>query len=370
MPIMNDRDKPITAENAEEIFRENCAGNLEVIKKKMGWSQKQLAEKAGVSQAMMSDYVHMARLPSLLAISQLVWNTEIQRRIPFTIEQFLTRDIQNVDVDSGSGYVWDPEGGVHKKILGTYNLYFFDRDTQKTEADMQTREFRHGILSLYETVKKSGGVIVFAFARFFKSAAEANAFRGELDHIDAPGEDRQDKEILLYRSFDDTYIGSVSLVGEYVFVKLVNGFCSDEGLIILRAPEKMPGAEYIGGLGSNTFISQGAERVPISQKIILSRGIVEASPEEIASHLLFRKAQIEVEGELKALLDLLESLYDPEKNAAVDKILDKADKRAIIRQRLQQLINNHIDGSYNGLCMVSEQNDHACCQFLRRHVKE
>ena len=346
MPIMNDRDKPITAENAEEIFRENCAGNLEVIKKKMGWSQKQLAEKAGVSQAMMSDYVHMARLPSLLAISQLVWNTEIQRRIPFTIEQFLTRDIQNVDVDSGSGYVWDPEGGVHK------------------------REFRHGILSLYETVKKSGGVIVFAFARFFKSAAEANAFRGELDHIDAPGEDRQDKEILLYRSFDDTYIGSVSLVGEYVFVKLVNGFCSDEGLIILRAPEKMPGADYIGGLGSNTFISQGAERVPISQKIILSRGIVEASPEEIASHLLFRKAQIEVEGELKALLDLLESLYDPEKNAAVDKILDKADKRAIIRQRLQQLINNHIDGSYNGLCMVSEQNDHACCQFLRRHVKE
>jgi len=355
----------------ESSYLKNTSNNLDVILRRTGWTQKRLAKEMDVSQAMMVDYVRGDRFPSIQSILRLVRSKEIQRQIPFTIDQFLTGDVRDNEVHFGSDFTWNQEENTHTDILGNYSLYFFEQKMQDVGVAPQMRKLRYGMLSLYETARKSGGLKVLSFARFFKLEEEAKAFRLELENISAPAEERLEKEITLYRSHDDTYTGAVALIGNHIFIDLFSTLYNDKGLIILTAPEKKPGADYIGGLGNIVSITHGAEHVPVAQKIILARGIVEASDEEIATHLLYGSVKIEVDGETQALLNLLEAFYSSgESGSGLDRILDTADKRAIIRQRLQQLINNYINRTFNGLCMVSKQDDHACYRFLKRHTKQ
>lgn len=368
----NDRDfVPGNDENEIEFnespYLDKMAKNIAAILDRMGWTRRRLAEVMDVSQAMMTEYARGDRFPTVKAILRLVNNREIQRQIPFTIDQFLSGDVRDSEANFGNEFTWSQEESIHKDILGIYHLYFFDQKMQEVGVVPHMRKLRYGILGLYETTRKSGGVKVLALARFFKSEEEANAFRDRLDNIYAPEEARQEKEMTLFRSYDDTYSGSVVLIGSHIFVDLFSSFYNDKGLIILTAPEKKPGADYIGGLGNIISVTHGAEHVPVSQKIILSRGTIDASDEEIGSHLLYGNVKIEVDGEMQALLNLLEMFYSAkEDDGYLDKILDTADKRAIIRQRLQQMINNYIGRTFNGLCLVSKQDDHACYHFLKR----
>lgn len=352
-------------------YRENTSANLEIILKRSSWTQKRLAGEMGVAQSMMVEYLRGSRLPSLRSILRLVNSTEIQKLIPFTIDQFLTGDIRDSDDRSDAAFAWNQEESVHKDILGTYLLYLFDQKLYEVGSVPRMRKLRYGVLSLYEVARKSGGVKVLAFARFFKSEADALAFRGELDRVDDAGQERRSAEIALYHSYDDSYAGSVMLIGNHIFVDLFSSLYNDKALIVLTAPDKKPGAEYIGGLGNVLSITHGAEHVPVSQKIILSRGALEASEEEITSHLLFGDVKIEIDGEAKALLQLMELFCSSEEeDAYLGRVLDAADRHAILQQRLRQLINNYMGRTFNGLFLVSKQDDHACYQFLKRQAKQ
>ena len=360
----------MTAGEAPDLaqYARNTANNLETILRTTGWTQKRLAEEIDVSQPMMVEYVRGKRLLPLSATLKLVSSAEVQRAIPFTIDQFLTGDIQYSGANLGSEFVWSPEESVHKDLLGTYYLCLFDQKMQDVGAVPQLRRLRYGVMSFYETARKNGGVMVLVAARLFKSEEEACAFRTELDGIEAPEGEGLERALMLYRSHEDTYTGSVSHIGSQIFIDFFSKFYHDKGMIILTAPEKKPGVDYIGGLGNIISVTRGAEHVPVSQKIILSRNRLVASDEEITSHLLYGNVKIDVSRETQAILDLLETFYSPREEGQdlLGGVLDEEDKQVILQRRLQQLIKNYVERTFNGLCLVSKQDDHACYTFLKR----
>ena len=352
----------------EQFYIDKTSTNLNTILQKMGWTQKKLAEELKIAQGMMTEYVRGSRITPIFAMLRLASNREIQEKIPFTIDQFLTGDIRDGIIGGGNTIEWNQDEMSCSELIGTYYLYFFDQSMKEANDSFRYRPFRYGVLSIYESVKKNGGISVVAFARIFKSAEEAVDFRNDLERQPEDGSNPQDRQITVYREYDDTYSGSVALIGNHIFIDLFSFFYNDKGMIILTAPEKKPGSAYIGGLGNIVSVTHGAEHVPVSQKIILSREVINASDEEIASHLLQKNVIVEVDTEVQSLLDLTETLYSSKENGRyLDSVLDDADKRAILRQRLLQLIKNNINKSFNGLFMVTKQDDHSCYQFLKRH---
>ncbi len=360
-------DKGQRTDFDEEFYRVNAANNLGTILSAMEWTQKKLADEMAIAQATVTDYVRGQRLPSLPSILRLINSREIQKKIPFTVDQFLSGDIREGDAGGGD-YARDQEEGVHEDIPGTYFLYFFDQKIQEVGAVPQMRRLRYGVLGLYETAGKNGGVRVPAFARFFKSEEAAAAFRRELEELREDGKENPEKEIARFRSSGDAYVGAAVQIGSHIYIDLFSAFYNDKGLIVLTAPEKKTGTEYIGGLGSALSVTRGAEHIPAAQKIILSREIIEASDEEITAHLLYGDVRVEVDGEMRELLDLMEALYAPSEGGPTEQLLDEEDRRAIVRRRMQRLINDYVARTFHGLCLVSKQDDHACYQFLKQRA--
>ena len=111
-------------------------------------------------------------------------------------------------------------------------------------------------------------------------------------------------------------------------------------------------------------IARGRAHMPTAQKIILSKYELGCSREIISERLSLATAEIAQEHEAEAICDFCRKLY-LEENYSMH--FDEADKAALIRRRLDQLVKNYIEKNICCVGSVTEDEDKAVFKLIEQY---
>ena len=104
--------------------------------------------------------------------------------------------------------------------------------------------------------------------------------------------------------------------------------------------------------------------MPTAQKIILSKYELVCSREVIAEKLSMSAAEIAQEHEAEAICEFCCKLYSDNNHSMH---FDEADKAALIRRRLDQLVKNYIEKNICCVGSVTEDEDIAVFKLIDQH---
>ena len=343
------------------------ATNLSKLKDAMGWTQKEFAEKLGVSTGALNNYINAEsvdlRVPSLDVLLRLCQIPDFaENGLQFGVDDLLSESFNPEEVIKWHKSVITGERitVIHSDYVGNYFCYLNDQaNLSEGLGDKKVRDLRFGVFSIFDRVDSvSGKRIMQVYARFFKSENrnKAEELKLRLEHIFGNSSLKDDitpksngdrnKEIDEYVAKDSKfYSGELTFNGQHGFIHLSSETFSDKALIIFRLPEKNASNEFIGGIGSMTSVSHGSEHIPVSQKIILSRYKLNRDDQYIADHLNMTFPNFTRDGSAKKISEFCSKLY----NNSIEG-LDESDKIAVIQARLHKVI---VDFIKNNLTCVS-----------------
>ncbi len=353
--------------------------NLNSLIRTMEWSQSRFARETDIGEAALSFYLrgrNGGRIPPTDYLMGLVTN-----------EQFKARGL-TLSLDLLTSEKFNPQALIHNRnnvpsvtrqeikhgdFLGNYLCYFFDQSKEAYNEDCRaSRELRYGVVSVfdeYETL--TGEVRVKAIAAFFKEENDEAAFelKKKLDSIfSTEGININTRNSSITDAFknDDVYSyeGEVKFSDRHCFINVESDAFGDNALIILYSPQKKADSEYIGGLGAVSSVTRGRTHQPAAQKIILSKYRIDSDRQRIAEHLNMPLKLVEHQEQQEqavALCELCKKLF-VDRNYAQH--FDEADKLALIKGRLNQLVKNYI---YKNICCVAsvtEEEDKAVFKLI------
>lgn len=357
----------------------NVGKNISELIEAMEWTQAKFAEKTGISEPALSNYRKGdktgGRLPPLDFLVSLC-----------TMQEFKDKGLE-LTLDLLVSEKFNPKALIQKRynhpaatrqevkhgdFLGNYLCYFFDQSKPVHNQDHKlNRELRYGVVSIFDVYESlSGDFSIRAIAEFFKEDGAEKAFelKKTLDSIFKSGVNINSRNMAIEEAFKvenaSAYEGAVTFSDHHTFINVQSDIYGDNALIILYSPQKKIDSDYIGGMGSVASITRGRTHMPTAQKIIMSKYELGCSREVIAEHLSMSAAAIEQENEAEAICEFCRKLYaEPE----FDLSFDDADKAALVRRRLDQLVKNYIEKNICCVGSVTEDEDKAVFKLIEQY---
>ena len=358
--------------------------NLTNLIKAMKWSQAAFARETGTTEPTLSNYLKgdddegKGRLPLFEYMVGLCMNEEFKARgLDLTLDLLISER-------------FDPEALIQKRynhpaasrkevkhgdFLGNYLCYFFDQSKPVHNQDHKlNRELRYGVVSVFDAYESlTGDVSVKAIAAFFKEENVETAFelKRTLDSIfnyNAEEANLNSRNMAIEEAFKidnvSAYEGAVTFSDHHTFINVQSNAHGDNALIILYSPQKKVDSDYIGGIGSVASIARGRTHMPTAQKIILSKYELKCTREIIAEKLGMSAAEIAQEHESEAICEFCRKLYLGQEYSMH---FDEADKAALVRRRLDQLVKNYIEKNICCVGSVTEDEDMAVFKLIERY---
>ena len=361
------------------VLKENISKNIRELMKAMDWKGCKLAAKMGISESALTNYLKgnkkNGRLPSLDFLVSLCTMQEFKDKgIDLTLdllisEKFNPGALVKKRYNNNSNL---REEVKHGDFLGNYLCYFFDQSKSANNDDYKlSRKLRYGVVSIFDAYENlSGEISINAIASFFKEEAAEEAFelKKTLDSIFKSGINNNSRNLAITEAFKEAnvsaYEGVVTFSDHHTFINVQSNIYGDNALIILYSPQKKIDSDYIGGIGSVASITRGRTHMPTAQKIIMSKYELGCSREVIAEHLSMSSAPISQDQEAEAICDFCRKLY-VEPSYGFN--FDDADKAALIRRRLDQLVKNYIDKNICCVGSVTEDEDKAVFKLIEQN---
>ncbi len=358
---------------------ERIGDNLNKLRNVMGWSQKTMARLTGVVEPTMTDYLRGRKIPKLEYLLDVCSMEQFKDKgLYFDINDLLspTFDPELAQrINRGSGYR-SANNTLHDDFIGSYICYFYDQTKSVNDQDPRmSRELRYGVLSVYDDCNSiTGEKRIRVYAAFYKESEFGYALNAkrELDSIfkSIPTAGERNASLSeFYVKLGETvgvYEGDVSFSNQHAFISINSPVYNDTALMILYSPQKRTDSDYLGGIGSIASVAHGRMHMPTAQKIIISRFELRCSAEEIGDHLSFYYAPVSQSEEARAIVEMCVKLYGKDSN--ISEFLDENDKKAIIENRLGQLVRNYIGKSFCCVSGVSEEDDKKVYSLIKRYA--
>ena len=371
----------------ELTLRKTLAENLKQVLKLSGLTHNEFAAKAQISTGALTNYLKgdsAGRTPPVLTLLNICTMPELKARgINLEISDLVSSDFRPI-VDE---LHIDSSDVKHQDFIGVYNCYFFDQTKSISDDLASTRELRFGVIAVFDEIDKlTQEITMTCYAKFFKSdeRRKADALHEDLYEVFAESkealkenEENEDFDFDLATEFDlrnsqirdifenhtGFYSGEVTFSETHTFFNFNSPVFHDNALMVFYAPPKRADHKYIGGIGTVSSITHGSNHMPVAQKIILSSNPLDCSDEEIAEHLCISTGSVPLGSEAAALSMICNKLYDPKERLH---FLDDDDKKSIIAERMNKLINNYIRKNINSVSCVSLEDDKKVYQLIRR----
>ena len=351
----NDRENalPATAQDLRAV----ASDNLKILISQYGITQKELADKTGVTAATMTDYCKGRRLPTAEFLVAL------KKGYGISIDEFLTQRItirRSPPRETGG----DGTGAALttcQKYCGLYFVYYFDTSKLKGRDTLLPRNsLLYGILYIYEKpsfldMPRYGSAAVLGI-HDRESAAELKTGLEALEQPDAVI-DRMAKEYA-----NTAYFGEFELTHEHAFISISHAD-TDKALLIFHRVDNNK-ANYTGGIGTINSISKGRERMPVVQFIGLSRCPLSLSDEEIHHKLLLNYPTFNAEEETKDMMETIKTLYGAQGETQLP--FSEYQKSVIIQSNLERYIRKSLERNMFRYGKISERDDDDWYHSIRR----
>lgn len=365
----------------QEGMLKNIVGkNLKNLIDAMKWSQAAFAEETGISEPALSSYLkgNEGRLPPLDYMVGLCMNEEFKAKgLNLTLDLLISEKFNpKALIQRKYNHPAASRKEVkHGDFLGNYLCYFYDQSKPVHNQDHKlNRELRYGVVSVFDVCESlTGDMGIKAIAAFLKEEDADTAFelKRKLDSIfnyNAEEASLNSRNMAIEEAFNidgiSAYEGAVTFSDHHTFINVQSNVHGDNALIILYSPQKRMDSDYIGGIGSVASIARGRTHMPTAQKIILSKYELGCSREIIAEKLSMSSAEIAQEHEAEAICEFCHKLY-MEQDYSMQ--FDEADKAALIRRRLDQLVRNYVEKNICCVGSVTEDEDKAVFKLIEQY---
>ena len=335
-------------ESATQDLCNVVADNLKKLISKNNITQKELADRVGVTAASMTDYCKARRLPTvefLVALKQL---------FGISIDEFLTQSLivkqahsQETDRELTSNTLT-----TYQKYCGSYFVYYFDTSKLKGRDMLLPKDsLLYGVLCIYETPSYIG-LPHYSCAAILgiHERENASSLKVKLEEL------RQPTKIIEYIGTEYTntaYFGDFELSQEHAFVSMSHAN-TDKALLIFHRVDNNKD-NYTGGIGTINSISKGRERMPVIQFMGISRYPLSLTVEEIHHRLLLNYPTFKAEAETEEMIQTFKTLYVSEgepKHQFTD-----YQKSIMVQSTLERYIRKSLERNMFRYGKISERDD-------------
>ncbi len=371
--------KKNTTKNLNQIkeeLKKTVGTNIKKLCIAMEWSQGKMADKIGISDAALSNYIKAERLADLDVLVKICSLPDIKRKgFNVKVDDFLSNSHEFTNTQVIENSVTSQES-PRNDFIGNYICYFYAQSKSVHNQDSKTpRELRFGILSVYDEYNCiTGESKIKALAFFYKEKdlEDARNAKRRLDEIFGEHKtiaDRNQAIIDFVSSLPGNtgiYDGDIVFTKQHTFVNIRSAIYNDTALMIFYLPNKREQSDYLGGIGSIASVAHGRMHMPTAQKIIISRHELGCSFEEIADHLSLASAPVEQTEETVALAEICKRLYSSDDQMSL--LIDDGDKIAIVKNRLNQLVRNYIEKNVCCVGSVSDEEDAKIYTLIKKYM--
>ena len=325
-----------------------AADNLKKLISQYGMTQKELADKTGVTAATMTDYCKARRLPTAEFLVAL------KKHFGISIDEFLTQSItiRRPRPDDTGGDRTHSALTTCQKYCGLYFVYYFDTSKLKGRDMLLPRDsLLYGILYIYEKpsfldMPRYGCAAVLGI----HEREYASELKTKLEALGQPAAvtDRMAKEYA-----NTAYFGEFELSHEHAFASISHAD-TDKALLIFHRVDNNK-QNYTGGIGTINSISKGRERMPVIQFIGISRYPLSLSAEEIHHKLLLNYPTFTAEEETKDMMETIKTLYAAE--GEPQHPFSDYQKSVIIQSNLERYIRKSLERNMFRYGKISERDD-------------
>ena len=333
------------------VSRELCesvAENLRKLIQRNKISQKELADRVGVTAASMTDYCKGRRLPTV------EFMVALKKLYGISIDEFLTQSISiKENVSRGKEHETDASTlTTFRKYCGTYFVYYFDTSKLKGRDTLIPRDsLLYGILCIYETpsfidIPHYGCAAVLGL----HEREMAATVKKKLEELRQPSEIRT----FIGREYPNSaYFGDFELSQEHAFVSMSHAN-TDKALLILHRVDNNK-ENYTGGIGTVNSVSKGRERMPVVQFMGISRYPLSLSAEEIHHKLLLDYPTFHAEAETEEMIRTFRTLYAAEGNSRYE--FSEYQKSVMVQSTLERYIRKSLERNMFRYGKISELDD-------------
>ena len=373
---MTKNNTPNNINDIKEELKKTVGRNIEKLCVAMEWSQGKMADKIGISDASLSNYIKARRLADLDVLVRICSLPDIKRKgFNVKVDDFLSNSHEFTNMQVTETNV-TPQDSPRNDFIGNYICYFYDQSKPVHNQDTKTtRELRFGILSVYDEYNCiTGEIKIKALAFFYKKKdfEDARNTKKRLDEIFGEHKTIADRNQAII-DFVSTlsgntgiYEGDMFFTTQHAFVNIRSAAYKDTALMIFYLPNKKEQNDYLGGIGSIASVAHGRMHMPTAQKIIISRHELGCSFEEIADHLSLASAPVEQTEEAVALAEICKKLYSSDDQMSL--LIDDGDKIAIVKNRLNQLVRNYIEKNVCCVGCVSDEEDAKIYTLIKKYM--
>ena len=339
-------------------IQDNIRKNLDFFQKKLGLSDdKDMARKLGVTAPVYSRIKTGKQLPSLDPF--LVTLHKNKGEFHCTIDDFLFTDLSEKE----DPYSIDLPTAIYMKYEGLYQVYYFDTSPYKGQEFTEDADaLKSGLMYIYHDgeegeVKVYNAIAVLNMKKEDADERYAEIMRGQWRQIDIKS------YIVDLGGSTHVYRGKLELSEKHVFISLSYESLRDKAQMIFHRPSGNSD-EYIGGLGMLISVSKGNGASPCVQCVALSKGSLDVSSEELASHLLMDYPKIQAGKEIEKLADMAVQLYSRGNDPELP--LSEVHKKMIVQSEIDKIINDVVTRNLFRMEMVTEDDDNKFYHYLKR----
>lgn len=349
-----------------------------LIEDVLHWTKSKFADVTGIAQSTLSNYLDpdkdTSRIPPLEYMVTVCLMKELKEMgINLTMDllisdKFNPKELINKRDNHPSV---TRKQSKHGGYYGNYICYFYDQSKPVNNHDCKSnRELRYGVISIFDDCESLlGDTTIRAIASFFKEAEfdKASELKKSLDKIFKNNDIVKNRNADIENAFNSNnisaYEGKVNFSDHHIFINVQSNIYGDNALIIMYSPQKKIDTDYIGGIGSVASIARGRTHMPTAQKIIMSKYELGCSREIIMENLKMSVATIDQEDAAKEICKFCNKLY---LNPEYANNFDDADKVALIKRRLDQLVKIYIDKNICCVGTVTEDEDKAIFKLIEQ----
>lgn len=279
-----------------------------------------------------------------------------------TIDDFLFTDLSEKE----DPYPTDLPTAIYMKYEGLYQAYYFDTSAYKGQEFTEDADaLKSGLMYIYHDGEEGE-------VKTYNVIAVLNMRKEDTDERYAEIMRRQWRGADIKSYIADlggsthVYKGKLELSEKHVFISLRYESLRDKAQMIFHRPSGNSD-EYIGGLGMLISVSKGNSASPCVQCIALSKGSLDVSSEELASHLLMDYPNIQAGEEIEKLADMMNQLYRNGNNP--DLPLSDVHKKMIVQSEIDKIVNDVVTRNLFRMEMVTGEDDNKFYHYLKRARK-
>lgn len=325
-------------------YQKNMQQNLKYLLSLSGKNQHDFAMQYHLSDGTLSSYLNGKTTIQLDTLIRL------QEDFHFSIDHFLTDDFSQTQLV-------DNHLQEMQRYEGLYSMYYFDPSISPNATDKKG-QLEYGILYVERVslpfqpnINQVTGLFGLDLTMLLRYWEQFKASPKIIN--DFPLEDG------IYR-----YQGKMVFLDDIINFDLNNG---DKDFILYSINQPRGTKSYIGGIGPCLSISRGSQRVPCMQYMACCRGLVTASPGEIADYLRFGEEDIPLHLEVRRLLRRIDDYFNP---YTENQDLDTDEKELLILHHLQRLVKDTVDAQVRQFEKASQQRDYQWYQWIKLYVEE